>query len=143
MINLDKTFAQSFRDGEVDVSAIHDYVDYWHVHDTGNKLHQFLGLTMDEFESWVAGSDEDLNRILGVDPNTLVEEVPVCKVCGNPMGVQTAIGILAKSNYLGTDICRDCMIEHCCNTNCVDCKLENYSDCSYVSLKEYYMSNED
>ena len=142
MLKLNKTFAQAFRDGEITVSDIHDYVAYWHKHDTGSKLYQFLGMTIDEFESWVAGSDVDLYKILNFDELPM-EEVPVCRVCGSPMGVKTAIGILAKSNYIDADICRDCLVENCCHTNCVDCKIGDHPNCSYLSLKEYYLSNNE
>ncbi len=40
------------------------YVEYWHTHDTGNSLQEFLGLTDYEYEQWGKSSDIIFRDIL-------------------------------------------------------------------------------
>ncbi len=37
-------------------------------------------------------------------------------------------------------ICHDCMIEHCCNTNCLACQYGSYPECRFLEIKRHYMS---
>lgn len=41
---------------------IDELVEYWHTHDTGVELREFLGMTPSEYEHWVKSSDEELGR---------------------------------------------------------------------------------
>ena len=69
-------------------------------------------------------------------------EIPRCKLCGTRMAVKTAIGMIATSNYIGGDICHDCMVEHCLATNCLACKIGQYPECEHLELKKIYMNPE-
>lgn len=40
---------------------IDELVDYWHTHDTGVTLREFLGMTPSEYENWAKGPDEELD----------------------------------------------------------------------------------
>lgn len=40
------------------------YIEYWHTHDTGNSLQEFLGLTDYEYEQWGTSSDVIFRDIL-------------------------------------------------------------------------------
>lgn len=41
-----------------------NYIEYWHTHDTGNSLQEFLGLTDYEYEQWGKTSDVIFRDIL-------------------------------------------------------------------------------
>ena len=141
MNKFEKTFAEAFRAGEVDCDHINDYIEYWHKHDTGNGLQEFLGMTKDEFVNWVKTDDYMLYAILGVEI-----KMPVCKICGIEMGVRTAGRIIMRSCYNGTDVCDDCQMEHCMSTNCLGCeignKLSSYTECEHLDRKKFYMEEE-
>ena len=147
---VEKTFVEALRDGEINVGSIDDYIEYWHTHNTNKNLRDFLGLTQNEYDMWVAGFitsknyEESLMEVLGAVK--VPTEVPVCKICGDRMGVRTAIGVIATSNYIGGDICYDCQIEHCLSTNCLNCdignKLDSYADCEHLNRKKCYMEEE-
>lgn len=70
-------------------------------------------------------------------------EIPRCKVCGDPMAVKTAIGLIGKSNYIGGEICYDCMVEHCLATNCLACEIGQYPECEHLDRKKYYINPEE
>ncbi len=59
-----KTYIQACLDGEANLFDLDDYVDYWHEHDTGNTLREFLGLTPYEYEEWGKSSDSIFRDIL-------------------------------------------------------------------------------
>ncbi len=39
-------------------------------------------------------------------------------------------------------VCKDCMIEHCCRTNCLGCEYGQHPDCRFLDMKRHYMSDE-
>lgn len=43
---------------------------------------------------------------------------------------------LSSSDYIGGDICRSCMEEHCAQTNCLNCELGTWPNCPFQWLKE-------
>lgn len=62
-----------------------------------------------------------------------------CKICGAWLTNTNSVGIgYASSHYNGTDICDDCMLEHCLSTNCLGCELGSYPDCQFLSRKKFY-----
>jgi hypothetical protein len=145
-INMNKSFVEAFKAGEVKASQVHDYVDYWHTHETGSKLHEFLGMTEGQYYDWVMQSDAALKNILEnedeykLDTTIQVDEdgVPICKVCGCKMGVKTSVGIIASSCFIGTDTCFECQVDYCLNTNCLGCKVGTYPDCPHLETKKSY-----
>ncbi len=57
-------FADRVRYGVEDISMIDDYIDEWHEGDSQEEIHEFLGLTIDQFLDWVAHNDEALKESL-------------------------------------------------------------------------------
>lgn len=57
---LGKTFREAYLAGEVNQDDIHDYVEYWHTHETDNELHEFLGMTAREYSKWAFEDELDL-----------------------------------------------------------------------------------
>lgn len=43
--------------GCADPKNLDVYIDYWHTHETGNILREFLGMSQSEFEKWLASGD--------------------------------------------------------------------------------------
>ena len=48
----------------------------------------------------------------------------------------------SSSNLENWDYCRDCMIDHCCTTNCYGCNYGKYPDCQFLEMKKHYMSQD-
>lgn len=59
-----------------------------------------------------------------------------CKICGAEIIFEDNCRFFASSDYIGTDICRPCMEEHCKSTNCLACDIGKYPNCRYLYLKE-------
>lgn len=137
MIDFKKPFAEAYRAYEVTAEQIDDYVEYWHNHDTGNSLQEFLGMTKDEFYKWIKCSDNMLPVILGV-----MHQIPICKICGIEMGVKTALGVIMKSCFNGTAICDDCQLEHCLNTDCEICNIGTPPVCQHFDRKMFYIEED-
>ena len=66
-------------------------------------------------------------------------EIPKCKMCGQKLGVFVGMMngdplIIGKSDYIEDwPYCVSCMIEHCANTNCLDCEFNkgDYHECKF------------
>lgn len=62
---FEKTFMDACLAGEALLDSIDDYIEYWHTHETGNDLHEFLGMTPYEYAQWLkSGEDIILRDIL-------------------------------------------------------------------------------
>lgn len=57
------TFISRAVRGEVMPDEIDDYIDYWHDMDNSEELHDFLGLTFEEYSLFVAHPD-NINIII-------------------------------------------------------------------------------
>ena len=138
MINFNKPYAEALRAGEINYDIIDSYIEYWHTHDTGNSLQDFLGMTKDEFVKYVKYGDRYIFDILGIEVKP--PEMPVCKMCGRELGVRMPDGgIICSSSYIeGNDYCYECQVDHCMNTNCLGCKIGNYPDCEHLERKKFY-----
>lgn len=67
-----------------------------------------------------------------------------CSVCNCWLASREPNGVsYASSHYNGTDICDDCMVEHCLATNCLGCTLGNYPDCQFLPMKKSYQEDEN
>jgi|GEM_PF-1078621 len=66
-----------------------------------------------------------------------------CDTCGCKLVWEhpDKLGQLQKSpaNIDDWDICRNCMIEHCCDTNCMGCYYGEYPDCQFLEMKRRHM----
>ena len=53
----DLTFVELCLKGEASADEVDDFVDRWHEGDADVPLHEFLGLTRDEYARWVEAPD--------------------------------------------------------------------------------------
>lgn len=58
-----------------------------------------------------------------------------CKICGAKVIFEDNGRFFASSDYIGTDICRNCMEKHCNTTNCLGCTIGVYPNCKFLWLK--------
>jgi len=59
------TFIDACAAGTAAPSELDDYVEFWHTHDTGNSLEEFLGLTTEEFDQLLrADASEVLEKAI-------------------------------------------------------------------------------
>lgn len=59
-----------------------------------------------------------------------------CSVCGAQIIFEDEGRFFASSDYIGADMCRPCMEEHCKSTNCLMCDIGKYPNCKHLYLKE-------
>lgn len=52
-----KTFVELCVQGKVLPSEIDDYIEEWHVSEEASEIHDFLGMTWDEYSAYVAQPD--------------------------------------------------------------------------------------
>lgn len=57
MSDTEKSFVALALDGEVLMDEIDNYVDKWHEGDSHLLLHEFLGMTCDEYSLWLDSPD--------------------------------------------------------------------------------------
>jgi hypothetical protein len=75
---MSDTFVDLALDGRATLDEIDDYVDAWHDSDDPRELHEFLGMTWDEYALW--GEQPDALRYIiasrwrGVPVETLLRE---------------------------------------------------------------------
>lgn len=58
------TFIDDCLQGYATLDDFEDYVEYWHTHETGNTLSEYLGLTNDEYSQFLINSDDYLSEVL-------------------------------------------------------------------------------
>jgi len=52
-----QTFMERYLAGEARDDEIDDYVDAWHARPGGQELHEFLGMSKDEYGLWLRNPD--------------------------------------------------------------------------------------
>ena len=57
MSNQLGTFVERCARGELLLEEIDDFVDEWHDEDYEEELHEYLGMTLEEYSLWVADPD--------------------------------------------------------------------------------------
>ena len=61
-----------------------------------------------------------------------------CEKCGRPL-IQLVQDrrpfFRANYEYVGASLCRDCLEEHCVQTNCLQCDIGNWPGCRYADIK--------
>lgn len=66
-----------------------------------------------------------------------------CRMCGQKVSIcKTEDGWILSSSSEGDEgkgICHECLVEHCCSTNCFGCDWYRYPDCPHIELKKIYM----
>lgn len=139
MDKFKKPYAEALRAGEINYDTINDYIEYWHTHETGNSLQDFLGMTKKEFVTYIKYGDMYIFDILGIEVEP--PEMPVCKMCGEELGIRMTDGnIICRSSYVeDNDYCHECQVEHCMSTNCLACEIGEYPNCRHQGLKNAYL----
>lgn len=70
-----------------------------------------------------------------------------CERCGSWLIMKKGDGpgpyFIASSDYVGTQICRTCMEEHCGQTNCFQCEISQQPDCPYAWIKKSVLEHDD
>ena len=63
-----------------------------------------------------------------------------CASCGCELAWDIGGGKSATSSSFLEEwhICKDCMIEHCVNANCLACNYGKYPDCRFLEMKIHY-----
>lgn len=61
---FENSFVQKCLRGEADLFELDNYIEYWHTHEVGMNLMDYLGLTPEEYSAWGTGSDSVLRDIL-------------------------------------------------------------------------------
>ncbi len=51
------TFMQLYRQGKATADQINDYIDEWHKSKGTETIHEFLGMTKDEYCQWLKNPD--------------------------------------------------------------------------------------
>ena len=59
-----KTFMDALLAGEVTPDQISDHVGAWHESDSTQSLHEYLGMTEEEYSRWVMGTVDTLQKII-------------------------------------------------------------------------------
>ncbi len=75
-----------------------------------------------------------------IRPRVSTDRPLSCSSCGSWLVTDT---VLCSSDYIGTDVCYCCTMDHCLHTNCLDCSWGQYPGCEYFSRKQYYMNYND
>ena len=60
----DNNFIDACLYGDTDLEELDDYVEFWHTHDTGISLREFLGMTKYEYETLITSGNSILRDIL-------------------------------------------------------------------------------
>lgn len=70
----------------------------------------------------------------------------LCVMCGSAVGWKFTDDQWCLSSEAEGDedkgICHTCLIEHCCNTNCLGCDLYKYPNCPHIATKKIYMEED-
>ena len=64
ILPYDKSFVEACLNADATLFDLYDYIEYWHTHETGNTLQEFLGLTDYEYEQWGKSSDIIFKNII-------------------------------------------------------------------------------
>ena len=76
--------------------------------------------------------------------NFIIEENAIrCRKCNRNVAAAKLDGRFILSSESEGDeskgICHTCLIEHCCNTNCLGCDWYKYPNCPHIETKKIYM----
>lgn len=61
-----------------------------------------------------------------------------CEYCGRPLVRKIPTGpryFTSTEDYVGAPLCRQCLEEHCLQTNCVQCEIGKWPNCRYSYIK--------
>lgn len=67
--------------------------------------------------------------------------VKSCKICNTAMLWEHPYleghTLESSCNIDDSDICYECITEHCTFTNCLGCSIGDYPNCKYQNIKEF------
>jgi len=62
-----------------------------------------------------------------------------CLLCKSEISWTHKNETMHSSDYLeNIDICKTCLIDHCCETDCDSCSIRNVSNCEFKEIKIHY-----
>ena len=67
-----------------------------------------------------------------------------CEHCGSQILYPQEDGrIFCSSDYEPSfpGYCHSCLLEHCLNTNCLQCDLKTYPTCTFLPIKKIYLED--
>lgn len=88
--------------------------------------------------SYSLNKDEPEEVVKFAEKSPLNREIN-CKVCGSWLVQEhpDCPGMFyASGDYIGADLCYDCMSDHCAQTHCNNCEIGSYPNCKYAYLKK-------
>lgn len=65
-----------------------------------------------------------------------------CTACKKPLIFWKGKQLDASPSFCGSNVCRECRISHCAETNCLSCKDGNYPHCQWAYLKRLALAKE-
>lgn len=98
-----KNFVDDCLNVEAFLTDLDKYIDYWHKHDTGSTLREFLGLTTYEYSQWGKTGDNNIFRdilrcrIDGIDFKKYESMLPEKKIAARSYDID-AIEKLRNNN---------------------------------------------
>lgn len=70
-----------------------------------------------------------------------------CEQCGSKLIMEMSGALtpyfVGTENYVGISICRRCLVEHCVQTNCLQCEIGKWPDCPYSWIKKCALEHDD
>ncbi len=54
---MDKSFIEQVMDGQASCADVDDFVDRWHEGDSTTSLHEYLGMSAEDYGTWVEDQD--------------------------------------------------------------------------------------
>ena len=65
-----------------------------------------------------------------------------CRVCQKKLVYWKGDVMDASPSFCGSDVCRECRMEHCAQTNCLACRAGKYPNCQWQYLKRLALAGE-
>ena len=69
-----------------------------------------------------------------------------CRICGkNVVACKIGDSLILSSSAEGDEgkgVCHECLVEHCCSTNCLGCDWYKYPNCLHIETKKIYMEED-
>ena len=64
-------------------------------------------------------------------------KIHTCNICGTEVNMKNIDG-----KWVPEEICHNCQIEYCLNTNCLGCIIGKYPDCEHLEIKRSLQESE-
>lgn len=99
------------------------------------------------------GVTDMLFRVLGMlnciepkESHLAMTDEMYCEWCGSQLTYRIDAfpqgRLMASSDYIGGTICLPCMVEHCAQTNCLQCDQGVWPECKYAWIKKIALQSD-